>query len=183
MANGEKVPPRGILAVYTGDGKGKTTAALGLCIRAVGYGLKVAIIQFVKGSWHYGEKDGIKRLAPEVTFEALGKGFVGILDDKLPRSEHEQAARHTLAEAQRIIQKGEHAIVILDEINVAISLGLLTVAEVVTVLVARPDKMHIVCTGRSAPPELIEMADLVTEMNEVKHPFQAGMMAQRGFDY
>jgi len=183
MAAGEKAAPRGILAVYTGDGKGKTTAALGLCIRAVGYGYKVAIIQFVKGSWHYGEKDGIRRLAPEVTFGAWGKGFVGIIDDKLPRSEHEQAARDTLEEARRIIQDGLHAIVILDEINVALSLGLLSVQEVLPVLALRPKKMHIVCTGRGAPPELIEAADLVTEMREIKHPFKIGMMAQRGFDF
>jgi cob(I)alamin adenosyltransferase len=183
MAEGAKVAPRGLLAVYTGDGKGKTTAALGLCIRAVGYGLKVAIIQFVKGSWHYGEKDGILRLAPEVSFEALGKGFVGILDDKLPRSEHEAAARSTLDEVRRIIEEGVHAIVILDEINVAISLGLLSVSEVLSVLDRRPANMHIVCTGRGAPPELIEIADLVTEMREIKHPFQKGMMAQRGFDF
>lgn len=183
MAAGGKAEPRGILAVYTGDGKGKTTAALGLCIRAVGYGQKVAIIQFVKGSWHYGEKDGIKRLAPEVSFEALGKGFVGILDDTLPRSEHEQAARDTLEEARRIIASGLHAIVVLDEINVALSLGLLSVEAVLPVLAARPAKMHIVCTGRGAPQALIEAADLVTEMKEIKHPFQTGMMAQRGFDF
>jgi len=183
MADRPKVPPRGLLAVYTGDGKGKTTAALGLCVRAVGYGHKVAVIQFVKGSWHYGELDGIKRLAPEVTMEALGKGFVGIVDDKLPREEHEKAARTTLDEAAQIIQRNEHQIVILDELNVALSLGLLNVDDVLTVLEARPPKMHVVCTGRGAPPELIAAADLVTEMKEVKHPFQQGMMAQRGFDF
>lgn len=178
-----KVPPRGLLAVYTGDGKGKTTAALGLCVRAAGYKHKVAMIQFVKGSWHYGELDGIKRLAPEVTLEALGKGFVGIVDDKLPREEHEKAAKATLDEAARIIQQNEHQIVVLDEINVAISLGLLKLEDVLSVLAARPEKMHIVCTGRGAPAELIEAADLVTEMKEIKHPYQQGMMAQRGFDF
>lgn len=178
-----KIPPRGLLAVYTGDGKGKTTAALGLCVRAVGYGHKVAVIQFVKGSWHYGEKDGIKRLAPEVSFEALGKGFVGIIDDKLPREEHERAARETLMEAASVIARNEHSIVILDEINVALSLDLLKVEEVLEVVKSRPKKMHIVCTGRSAPQELIDAADLVTEMREIKHPFQQGMMAQRGFDF
>jgi cob(I)alamin adenosyltransferase len=183
MPRPDTIPPRGLLAVYTGDGKGKTTAALGLCVRAVGYGMHVAIIQFVKGSWHYGEKDGIKRLAPEVTFEALGKGFVGILDDRLPRSEHEAAARETLAEAKRIIEAGRHAIVILDEINVALGLGLLSVSDVMGVLAQRPEKMHVLCTGRNAPQELIDAADLVTEMREIKHPFQKGMLAQRGFDF
>jgi cob(I)alamin adenosyltransferase len=183
MTDRPRARPRGLLAVYTGDGKGKTTAALGLCVRAIGYGLRVAIIQFVKGSWHYGEKDGIKRLAPEVTFEALGKGFVGIVDDQLPRAEHERAAHETLTEAETVIVRDEHAIVVLDEVNVALDLGLLSTQEVLRVIRARPPKMHIVCTGRGAPPELIEAADLVTEMREVKHPFQEGMLAQRGFDY
>ena len=183
MTDRPKAPPRGLLAVYTGDGKGKTTAALGLCIRAAGYNHKVAIIQFVKGSWHYGEMDGIKRLAPEVTIEALGKGFVGIIDDKLPREEHEQAAKATLDEAARIIGQNEHQIVILDEINVALSLDLLKLDDVLSVLATRPEKMHVVCTGRGAPDGLLDIADLVTEMKEVKHPFQKGMMAQRGFDF
>ena len=182
MADPQK-KPRGLLAVYTGDGKGKTTAALGLCVRAVGYGHRVAIIQFVKGSWHYGEKDGIKRLAPEVSFEALGKGFVGIVDDQLPREEHEQAARDTLAEARRVMEAGEHQIVILDEVNVALDLGLLSTAEVLEALRARPHAMHVVCTGRGAPKALVEAADLVTEMREVKHPYRQGLLAQRGFDF
>lgn len=182
MADPQK-KPRGLLAVYTGDGKGKTTAALGLCVRAVGYGHRVAIIQFVKGSWHYGEKDGIKRLAPEVSFEALGKGFVGIVDDQLPREEHEQAARDTLAEARRVIEAGAHQIVILDEVNVALDLGLVSTAEVLEAVRSRPVAMHVVCTGRGAPRALVEAADLVTEMREVKHPFQQGLLAQRGFDF
>lgn len=175
--------PRGLLAVYTGDGKGKTTAALGLCVRAVGYGHRVAIIQFVKGSWHYGELDGIKRLAPEVSLEALGKGFVGIIDDKLPREEHERAASETLAEARRLLVAGDHQIIILDEVNVALDLGLLSVADVLEAVKARPAGMHVVCTGRGAPAALVAEADLVTEMRELKHPFQQGMLAQRGFDF
>jgi cob(I)alamin adenosyltransferase len=178
-----KIPPRGLLAVYTGNGKGKTTAALGLCIRAVGYGHRVGIIQFVKGSWHYGEKDGVRRLAPEVSFEAMGKGFVGIVDDKLPRGEHEKAARETLAEVEQVITRGEHDIVILDEVNVALGLKLLTPQAVIDVVRKRPPKMHVVCTGRDAPPELIDIADLVTEMKEIKHPFRKGMKAQRGLDF
>lgn len=182
MAEARKAP-RGLLTVYTGNGKGKTTAALGLCVRAVGYGFRVAIIQFVKGSWHYGELDGIRRLAPEVSMEAMGKGFVGILDDKLPREEHQKAASATLAEARRVITSGEYRIVILDEVNVALDLGLLRTSEVLDVLRSRPAELHVVCTGRGAPPELIELADLVTEMREIKHPFQQGVLAQRGFDF
>ena len=183
MSAPDLIPPRGLLAVYTGNGKGKTTAALGLCVRAAGYGMRVAIIQFVKGSWHYGEKDGIQRLAPEVSFVAMGKGFVGIVDDKLPREEHERAARATLAEAEALIGRSEHAIVILDEINVALSLGLIDLDDVLRVVRKRPKQMHVVCTGRDAPQRLIDEADLVTEMREIKHPFQQGMMAQRGFDF
>ena len=183
MTDTARIPPRGLLAVYTGDGKGKTTAALGLCIRAVGYGHRVGIIQFVKGSWHYGEKDGILRLAPEVSFESLGKGFVGIIDDKLPREEHEKAARATLAHAAEVIRANVHQIVILDEVNVALGLKLLALDDVLAVVQARPAAMHVVCTGRDAPPELLDAADLVTEMREIKHPFQQGMMAQRGFDF
>jgi cob(I)alamin adenosyltransferase len=178
-----RAAPRGILAVYTGDGKGKTTAALGLCVRAVGYGHRVAILQFVKGSWHYGELDGIRRLAPEVTLEAMGKGFVGILDDQLPREEHEKAARATLEEARRLITRNEHQLVILDEVNVAVQLGLLSTAGLLDVLRSRPAGMHVVCTGRGAPQELIDLADLVTEMKEIKHPFKTGLLAQRGFDF
>ncbi len=183
MSDRAEAAPRGLLIVYTGDGKGKTTAALGLCVRAVGYGMRVAIIQFVKGSWHYGEKDGVRRLAPEVSFEAMGKGFVGIIDDKLPRDEHEKAARETLAEVEQVITRGEHDIVILDEVNVALGLKLLTPQAVIDVVRKRPPKMHVVCTGRDAPPELIDIADLVTEMKEIKHPFRKGMKAQRGLDF
>jgi cob(I)alamin adenosyltransferase len=178
-----KIPPRGLLSVYTGNGKGKTTAALGLCIRAVGYGHRVAIIQFVKGSWHYGEKDGILRLAPEVSIESLGKGFVGIIDDTLPREEHEKAARATLDHASEVIQANSHQIVILDEVNVALGLQLLALDDVLSVVNKRPAGMHVVCTGRDAPSGLIDAADLVTEMREIKHPFKQGMMAQRGFDF
>lgn len=183
MSEKAKIPPRGLLTVYTGDGKGKTTAALGLCVRAVGYGMSVSIIQFVKGSWHYGEKDGIKRLAPEVSFAAMGKGFVGIVDDKLPREDHEAAAVKTLEEASRIILAGKHAIVILDEVNVALDLKLLDLNDLLEVVGRRPKQMHVVCTGRGAPQELIDKADLVTEMREIKHPYTQGMMAQKGFDY
>jgi cob(I)alamin adenosyltransferase len=118
-----------------------------------------------------------------VSLEALGKGFVGIQDDKLPREEHVAAARATLEEAQRVIQSARHHIVILDEVNVALQLGLLGTSEVLEVVRHRPAAMHVVCTGRGAPPELVELADLVTEMREIKHPFQKGLKAQRGFDF
>lgn len=173
----------GLIIVNTGDGKGKTTAALGICVRAVGYDKKVVIVQFIKGSWHYGELDGIKRLAPNVEMITGGKGFVGIIDDKLPRSEHEKAAEETLKLANDLILSGKYDIVILDELNVAVSIGLLKIDDVLKMLDNKPELMNIVITGRGADPALIERADLVTEMKEIKHPYQKGILAQKGIDY
>jgi len=134
MDNEKSPKEKGLLIVYTGNGKGKTTAALGLCVRACGYDLKVAIVQFVKGSWQYGELDGIKRLEPNVELIRKGKGFVGIIDDKLPRSEHEKAAEEALVFVDELIQSGKYDIVILDELNVAISLGLIEIDNVLKIL-------------------------------------------------
>jgi len=173
----------GLIIVNTGDGKGKTTAALGICIRAVGYDMKVAIVQFIKGSWHYGELDGIKKLAPNVELFAGGKGFVGIIDDNLPREEHEKAAKATLEHAEELLLSGRYDILILDELNVAVSIGLLNIKEVLDLIDKKPEKMDIVITGRGAHDDLIERADLVTEMKEIKHPYQKGILAQKGIDY
>ncbi len=173
----------GLIVVNTGDGKGKTTAALGICVRAVGYDMKVAVVQFVKGSWHYGELDGIKKLAPNVEMITGGKGFVGIIDDNLPRSEHEKAAEQTLKMAEEIMLSGKYDILILDELNVAVSIGLLEIEDVLNMLEKKPELMDIVITGRGADPSLIEKADLVTEMKEIKHPYQKGILAQKGIDY
>ncbi len=181
MADEEK--KIGLILVNTGDGKGKTTAALGICVRAVGYDKKVAIVQFVKGSWHYGELDGIKKLAPNVEMITGGKGFVGIIDDNLPRSEHEKAAEETLKLAEELMLSGKYDILILDELNVAVSIGLIDIDDVLEMLERKPELMDIVITGRGADPELIERADLVTEMKEIKHPYQKGILAQKGIDY
>jgi cob(I)alamin adenosyltransferase len=175
--------PRGLLIVYTGDGKGKTTAALGLCIRACGYDLKTAIVQFVKGSWQTGEIEGIKKLAPNVEFYRMGKGFVGIIDDKLPKAEHEKAAAEALEFARGLMLSGKYDNLFLDELNVAVNLGLVTIDNLLKFLDERPGKLNIVITGRNANPKLIEMADLVTEMKEIKHPYQKGITAKRGIDY
>src|SRR5512140_915871 len=118
--------PTGLVLINTGDGKGKTTAALGTVLRAVGYGHRCLIVQFIKGSWTYGELRSIKRLEPEVEFHRMGKGFVGIVDDKLPREEHEQAAREALAFAKGKLASGEYRLVLLDEIFVAVGLGLIS---------------------------------------------------------
>jgi cob(I)alamin adenosyltransferase len=179
----EKQEKIGLIVVYTGNGKGKTTAALGMCIRATGYDYKVAIVQFIKGSWHYGELDGIKKLQPNVELYQGGKGFVGILDDKLPRAEHQKAARKTLELAEELMLSGRYNILILDELNVAVSLGLIGLEDVMNLLDKKPEKMDIVITGRNAHEDLIGRADLVTEMKEIKHPYQKGILAQKGIDY
>ena len=174
---------RGLVIVYTGNGKGKTTAALGLCIRAVGYGEKICIIQFIKGSWKYGELDGIKRLEPNVELFQKGLGFVGIIDDKLDRSEHIKAAKEAILFAKEKIKYGNYDIVILDEINVALNLDLIKVEDALDLIDSKPPLMDLVLTGRNAKQEIIDRADLVTEMREIKHPFQKGIMAQQGIDF
>ncbi|MDH4157223.1 MAG: cob(I)yrinic acid a,c-diamide adenosyltransferase [candidate division Zixibacteria bacterium] len=176
-------PSQGLLVVYTGNGKGKTTAALGMCVRAVGYNWKICVIQFVKGSWKYGEIKGIKRLEPNVELSIVGEGFVGILDDDKEFSEHQEAARQGITRAIEKIRSGEYQLVILDELSVALDLGLVTREEVTALLEARPPTLHLVVTGRGAPDWLVDRADLVTEMKEVKHPYQQGMLAQKGIDW
>ena len=174
---------KGLIIVYTGNGKGKTTAALGMCIRAAGYKKKIKILQFVKGSWKYGELKGIELLKDFVDMEQVGEGFVGIVDDNKEFSVHLEAARKGLAYAREIIHSGQYDIVILDELNIAIDLGLIPLADALEVIQNKPAQLHLVITGRSAKPELIEVADLVTEMLEIKHPFQKGILAQRAIDW
>jgi cob(I)alamin adenosyltransferase len=174
---------RGLIAVHTGNGKGKTTAALGTAFRAVGYGKRVCVIQFIKGDWHYGELDAAKRLEPELEWIRAGIGFYRIMGDDRPEKAHREAAAEGLATAREKITSGDYPLVILDEINNAIHEGLLDVADVLAVLREKPEAVHVILTGRDAPPELIQMADLVTEMKEIKHPFRQGILAQKGFDY
>ena len=178
-----KEEKRGLLIVYTGNGKGKTTAALGMCVRAVGYDWKISIIQFVKGSWKYGELKGIKKLEPNVELMTVGEGFVGIVDDTKDFKEHVKAAKEGIAIAIKKIKSEKFNIVILDELNVAHKLGLVSKEDIESVLKANPPKQHLVITGRDAPDWLIEKADLVTEMKEIKHPYQQGIMAQKGVDW
>ena len=173
----------GLLVVYTGNGKGKTTAALGMCVRAVGYNWHIAVVQFVKGSWKYGELKGIKKLAPNVELTVIGEGFVGILDDTKEFSEHQEAARKGLKLATEKLTSGAYQLVILDELNVALDLKLVDREQVEALLNARPENLDLVITGRGAPDWLIERADLVTEMTEIKHPYQKGIQAKKGIDW
>jgi len=177
------VSQKGLVIVYTGGGKGKTSAALGLVLRAVGYNHKVCMVQFVKGSWHYGELDSAKRLAPEFEMITAGKGFVGILDDKSPREEHVKAANDTLVISREKIMSGKFDVVILDEINYAIQLELLKLDDVIDLIKSKPAELDLVLTGNHAAKEVIELADLVTEMKEIKHPFKSGLKAKKGIDF
>ncbi len=183
VVESRKDEARGLVLVNTGDGKGKTTAALGTVLRAVGYGHHCLIVQFIKGSWTYGELKSIRRLEPEVEFHRMGKGFVGIMDDNLPREEHEKAAREALAFAKQRLASGDYKLVLLDEIFVAIGLNLITTADVLDLMNARPPQTSLILTGRGAPAEIIERADTVTEMREIKHAYRQGILAQRGVDF
>ncbi len=173
----------GLTIVYTGKGKGKTTAALGLALRALGYGKKICMIQFIKGSWHYGEMDSSKKLEPDFEMIAVGKGFVGIVDDKSPREDHEEVAKEAIKISNEKIQSQKFDIVILDEINYAVNLGLIDVEDVVNLINGKPDSVDLVLTGNHAKDKVVQMADLVTEMKEIKHPFQKGIKAKRGIDF
>ena len=173
----------GLIIVYTGGGKGKTTAALGLSLRAVGYNHKICMIQFIKGSWHYGEMDSSKKLEPEFELIAAGKGFVGILDDKSSREEHVKIANEAIRISKEKILSENYDIVILDEINYAINLGLIDLKEVLDLINSKPSGLNLVLTGNHAKKEIIELADLVTEMKEIKHPFKSGIKAKKGIDF
>lgn len=172
-----------MLIVFTGDGKGKTTAALGQALRALGDGKKVLMIQFIKGPWRSGEDESAKLLAPNFTLKKTGKGFVGIGSDKLPREEHARAAEEALASAEAEIKSHEWDMVILDEVNNAVHLNLIPKEKVLDLCDLSPVTCHLIFTGRNAPPEFIARADLVTEMRDVKHPFEKGVKAERGLEY
>lgn len=173
----------GLVIVYTGKGKGKTTAALGIALRALGYDYKVCMIQFIKGSWHYGEMTSSKRLEPEFELTAVGKGFVGILDDKSPIEDHKKIAAEALAIAREKIASKKYNIVILDEINYAVNLGLVSVQDVLDLIRDKPSDVSLVLTGNHVRDEIVEAADLVTEMREIKHPFRSGIRAKKGIDF
>src|SRR2546426_55302 len=173
----------GLLIIYTGSGKGKTSAAMGTAFRAVGQGMKVLMVQFIKGSWHYGELDSAKMI-PEDRFQIIpmGRGFVKVGTEK-PEQEDVEMVRRCWAFAKEKLHAGACDLLVLDEINYAIHYGMLPADEVASTLAGRPENVHVILTGRNAHPTLVDMADLVTEMKEIKHPFQKGIMAARGIDY
>ncbi|MBE0465617.1 MAG: cob(I)yrinic acid a,c-diamide adenosyltransferase [Candidatus Desulforudis sp.] len=172
---------KGLVLVFTGDGKGKTTAALGLALRAVGHGMRVLVLQFVKGGWETGEIKAAAGLAG-LEIRSVGAGFVHPGEEQ-GLSRHREAAGQALAEARAALQSGLHDLVILDEALCALGLSLVSLEELLTLISLRPPGMHLVLTGRGAPPEIVARADLVTEMREVKHPYHAGIAAQRGIEF
>jgi cob(I)alamin adenosyltransferase len=178
----KKARGKGIVVVNTGSGKGKTTAALGTAVRAAGYGLSVAIIQFIKGSWFYGELEALKKF-PNIELIQAGKGFIGIIDDKLPLEEHQKAAAEAWELTKSIVTSGKYDVVVIDELNYAVHYKLVPVKEVVKLIKSRPTHVDLVLTGNFAQKEVIEAADTVTEMKEIKHAFQKGIKAKRGVDY
>ncbi len=178
---------RGLVIVYTGDGKGKTSAALGCVFRALGHGFRVLVVQFFKGDWPvvFGELKSAK-LHKNLEIFQLGKGFVKIMGDKKPFHEHRVAAERALAFAKQRIFSGDYDLVILDEITYAmgcLGVRLVKLKDVLQIIAKKPKKTHLILTGRGARKELIDRADLVTEMREVKHPFKKGIPAQKGIDF
>ena len=170
---------RGLVLVYTGNGKGKTTAALGLVFRALGRGLRVAVVQFIKGKWKTGERSFAERV-PGLVFAVMGRGFTWESDDL---SRDRGAAEAAWAESRRLIGDGAHAVVILDELTYVLNYGFVPMDEVVATLKERPAHVSVVVTGRNAPEALLAVADLITDMQAVRHPFTGGRKALLGIDY
>ena len=182
------MPRRGLVIVYTGNGKGKTTAALGAVLRALGHGWRVLVIQFFKGDWPvvFGELEMGKRLAPQLDVLQLGKGFVKHMGDQKPFEEHVAAATEAVRVAKARITSGVYDLIVLDEIIYAIDyagIQLVSLEDVLGLLDTKPPSLHLILTGRNAPQAIIDRADLVTEMREIKHPWQQKIPAQQGIDY
>ena len=173
---------RGLIIVNTGPGKGKTTAAMGTALRAVGNGMKVLMLQFLKGSWHYGELDAVKAFGDNFVMKQMGRGFVKVGGAETD-PEDVRLVEEAWKEAETAIMSGQWDLVVLDEINYAITYGMLDPAKVVEALKRKGDRVHVILTGRNAHPTIVELADTVTEMRQVKHAYEKGVMAQRGIEY
>jgi cob(I)alamin adenosyltransferase len=175
-----KTVEKGLLIVHTGKGKGKSTAAFGLVFRALGNGMKVGVVQFVKGKWQTGERAALEKFGDQVTINTLGEGFTWETQD---RARDIAAAQSAWEKAKALIMDDEHDMVVLDELNIVLRYDYLDTAEVLEALNARPPMKHVVVTGRNAKDVLIEAADLVTDMGQVKHPFRSGVKAQKGIEF
>ncbi len=175
-----KTEERGLVIVHTGTGKGKSTAAFGMVMRCLGHGMRVGIVQFIKGAWETGERHVLERFPELVTCRAMGEGFTWDTQD---RARDIAAARAAWEQAKAMIADPAYRLVLLDELNIVLRYDYLPIAEVVETLRAKPRDLHIIVTGRNAKPELIAIADLVTEMTLVKHPFRSGVKAQAGIEF
>jgi cob(I)alamin adenosyltransferase len=174
---------KGLIVVITGNGKGKTTSALGMALRACGHGMRVCIIQFMKGDIYAGEWDGVKKMNCDIELHATGKGFCGILGNPYPWAEHRDNADDAIDLAREKMASGAFDLLVLDEINNALKLKLVSLEQVMELLRAKPPLMHLVLTGRDAHPDVIELADTVSEVNEIKHAYRKGIDPQPGIDY
>ncbi len=175
-----KTIEKGLIVVHTGKGKGKTTAAMGMVFRALGHGFRIGVVQFVKGKWETGERDILRRFPEQVTMKAMGEGFTWETQD---RQRDIAAARAAWEAAKEMIADPDYRMVLLDELNIVLRYGYLSVEEVVEAVQAKPADTHVIITGRNAPEALIEAADLVTDMTMVKHPFRSGVKAQVGIEF
>ncbi|MCI5118269.1 MAG: cob(I)yrinic acid a,c-diamide adenosyltransferase [Candidatus Electrothrix sp. LOE1_4_5] len=171
---------KGLILIFTGNGKGKTTAALGMTVRAAGHGMRTCFIQFIKGSWKYGEMEAMARFHKEIDFHVTGRGFTWKSDDL---EKDKAAARKAWEKAKKVIQSGEYHTVVLDEFTYLLRYDIIDKEDVLEVLRGKPADLHICITGREALGELIELADLVTEMKPIKHPYQEGVKAQKGIEF
>jgi cob(I)alamin adenosyltransferase len=175
-----KTIEKGLLIVHTGKGKGKSTAAFGMVFRSIGHGMKAGVVQFVKGAWATGERTVLEKFPELVTIKAMGEGFTWETQDRERDIAH---ARSGWEEAKRMIADPQYRLVLLDELNIVLRYDYLPTEEVVTVLRDKPADKHVIVTGRNAKDELIEIADLVTEMEQIKHPFRSGVKAQKGIEF
>jgi cob(I)alamin adenosyltransferase len=176
----EKTAEKGLLIVHTGPGKGKSTAAFGLTLRMLGRGHRVGVVQFIKGAWHTAERDALTKFGDQLVWHTMGEGFTWETQD---RARDIAAAERAWAKAQELMNDPGFAMVVLDEINIALRYDYLNLDKVVATLTARRPNLHVVVTGRNAKPEMIAAADLVTEMTLVKHHFAAGVKAQPGIEF
>lgn len=174
---------RGLIVVITGNGKGKTTSALGMALRACGHGMKVGIIQFMKGDLYAGEWDGVKQMQCDIELIATGKGFCGIQGNPYPWAEHRANAQDAIDLAKEKIATGGFDLLILDEINNALKLKLVDLEQVLDLLRNKPSLLHLILTGRDAHPQVIELADTVSEVREIKHAYRKDIEPQPGIDY
>ena len=182
--NTNKEKDEGLVIINTGEGKGKTTAALGLALRAAGHGQKVLILQFIKGAWKTGEAKIMEKLKPEIEMEQLGRGFIKFVDDKPQITPKDRKnARESLRYTREKINTGKYDMIILDEINNIISYGLVRAEEVVKLIEGKPKELCVVLTGRGASDKLIDIADIVSEIKEIKHIFKKGIKAKKGIEY